>query len=148
MTTIWSCTFGTPTTWPCWTTRFGWRTPPRLTGCTASSLWPPTPPCPTSISESHKPSHRQTRRHPEEASSSPLTLWCQTTKVMFLEWPPSIDSFINLGRGSLFKLSKFPDKIRQAYFFTDFPAPTETGISETLSLGEKFLSLAKKNPWV
>ena len=34
--------------------------------------------------------------------------------------------------------------LTQAYFFTDFPAPTETGISETLSLGEKFLSLAKK----
>ena len=34
--------------------------------------------------------------------------------------------------------------LSQAYFFTDFPAPTETGISETLSLGGKFLSLAKK----
>ena len=35
--------------------------------------------------------------------------------------------------------------INQAYFFTDFPATTETGISETLSLGKKFLSLAKKS---
>ena len=35
--------------------------------------------------------------------------------------------------------------LSQAYFFTDFPAPTETGISETLSLGGKFLSLAKKS---
>ena len=45
-------------------------------------------------------------------------------------------------------------QVNQAYFFTDFPAPTETGISETLSLGKKFLSLAKKslslakNAWV
>ena len=35
--------------------------------------------------------------------------------------------------------------LTQAYFFTDFPAPTETGISETKSLGGKFLSLAKKS---
>ena len=35
--------------------------------------------------------------------------------------------------------------LHQAYFFTDFPATTETGISETLSLGKKFLSLAKKS---
>ena len=32
----------------------------------------------------------------------------------------------------------------QAYFFTGFPASTESGISETLSLGGKFLSLAEK----
>ena len=34
--------------------------------------------------------------------------------------------------------------INQAYFFTDFLATIETGISETLSLGKKFLSLAEK----
>ena len=39
---------------------------------------------------------------------------------------------------------KKPGYIAQAYFFTDFPASTETGISETLSLGGKFLSLAKE----
>jgi len=33
----------------------------------------------------------------------------------------------------------------QAYFFTDFPATTETRISETLSLWEKILSLVKKS---
>ena len=33
----------------------------------------------------------------------------------------------------------------QAYFFTDFPATTETGIPETLSLGGKFFSLGKKS---
>ena len=41
---------------------------------------------------------------------------------------------------------KFSDiGLYEAYFFTDFPAPTESGISETLSLGEKFLSLVKKS---
>ena len=39
----------------------------------------------------------------------------------------------------------WPLTINQANIFTNFPAPTETGISKTLSLGEKFLSLAKKN---
>ena len=34
--------------------------------------------------------------------------------------------------------------IAQAYFFTDNPAITETGISETSSLGKNFLSLAEK----
>ena len=34
--------------------------------------------------------------------------------------------------------------LNQAYFFTNFPATTETGISETSSLGEKFLGLAEK----
>ena len=34
--------------------------------------------------------------------------------------------------------------LTQAYFFTVFPALIESGISETLSLGEKSLSLAKK----
>ena len=43
------------------------------------------------------------------------------------------------------KLLKTSLSVEQAYFFTDFPAPTETGISETLSLGKKFLSLAKKS---
>ena len=45
----------------------------------------------------------------------------------------------------------FPLKIalflRQAYFFTGFPASIESGISETLSLGGKFLSLAE-NPFI
>jgi len=35
----------------------------------------------------------------------------------------------------------------QAYFFTVFPALIESGISETLNLGEKSLSLAK-NPFI
>ena len=35
----------------------------------------------------------------------------------------------------------------QTYFFTGFPASIESGISETLSLGEKSLSLAK-NPFI
>ena len=35
----------------------------------------------------------------------------------------------------------------QAYFFTGFPASIESGISETLSLGGKFLSLAE-NPFI
>ena len=44
-----------------------------------------------------------------------------------------------------FKGDEFLDyTLHQAYFFTDFPATTETGISETLSLGKKFLSLAEK----
>ena len=37
--------------------------------------------------------------------------------------------------------------LKQAYFFTVFPALIESGISETLSLGEKSLSLAK-NPFI
>ena len=42
-------------------------------------------------------------------------------------------------------MSNWLKAIMQAYFFTDFSATTETGISETLSLGGKFLSLAKKS---
>ena len=42
---------------------------------------------------------------------------------------------------------KISKSVTQAYFFTGFPASIESGISETLSLGGKFLSLAE-NPFI
>ena len=57
-----------------------------------------------------------------------------------------MDNFsVSFGNAGTTEFKYYKIKITQAYFFTDFPATTETGISETLSLGKKFLSLAKKS---